>query len=340
MNKIKLSIIIPTYNRKDMLEQCLNSITSQTTSKDRYEVIVIDDGSSDKTDEMVRELQKKHINLYYFRQEHEGAASARNLGASKAKGEILAFTDTDCMVPEDFLENIEGCFQRNPTIPAFLGREVLVFQKKPFRTLSNYYKMQHQKGKEQEKVITKLKPAGNLNSSAFAIRRNCFFDIKGYNDKFEWAGEDYDFEYRLIKAGYKIYLTGKIYVYHYKYDTIVNLIKKFYEYKVAEAENFKNHFKNSLVLKFPYRTILSISHCPFSFYIEIGHFEYLTTMIILLFFYPAFSISGMIVYTFFVYAKTRNFKVLLELILFEYIIGFAGFVGKLVGSFRSRVIYI
>ena len=92
MDKLTLSVIIPTYNRKDILRESLTSLFNQTLSSEKYEIIVIDDGSIDETGDMVKELiPKSPVILKYFRQENKGPASARNLGILNAQGKIILF---------------------------------------------------------------------------------------------------------------------------------------------------------------------------------------------------------------------------------------------------------
>lgn len=100
----KLSIIIPTYNEEKDLLKCLTSLDSQTC-KD-LEVIVVDDGSSDRTLEILSDSIFKNYKLKLMKQDHKGAGAARNLGASKAVGEILVFVDADMTFDEKFLQKL------------------------------------------------------------------------------------------------------------------------------------------------------------------------------------------------------------------------------------------
>ena len=97
----KVSVIIPTFNRKDWLKECLDSVTNQDTKGISYEVIVVDDGSSDGTEDIVHRYKK----TTYLRQKNQGQAAARNLGLSAARGQVIAFTDDDCIPSKDWLRN-------------------------------------------------------------------------------------------------------------------------------------------------------------------------------------------------------------------------------------------
>jgi glycosyltransferase involved in cell wall biosynthesis len=96
----KLSVIVPAYNRENVVEETIDSILRQTEQS--LEVIVVDDGSTDNTGKVVRSIRDARVQ--YFHKENGGAASARNLGLSKAKGKYVAFLDSDDVWPENYVE--------------------------------------------------------------------------------------------------------------------------------------------------------------------------------------------------------------------------------------------
>jgi glycosyltransferase involved in cell wall biosynthesis len=95
----KISVIIPVYNEEKDIAKCLSSLGEQNL-KD-FEVILVDDGSTDQTLEIIK--QEKKLDLTVFKQNHKGPGAARNLAASKAKGEILVFVDADMTFEKNFL---------------------------------------------------------------------------------------------------------------------------------------------------------------------------------------------------------------------------------------------
>lgn len=101
---MKISIIIPTYNEEKAIEECLNSLLGQTLND--FEVIVVDDGSTDNTSEILRSYHSPVASFQFLKQNHKGAGAARNLGAEKAKGEILVFVDADMTFDKGFLKNL------------------------------------------------------------------------------------------------------------------------------------------------------------------------------------------------------------------------------------------
>jgi len=123
-----LSVIIPTYNESDVVSDCLDSLAKQSY-KD-FEVIVVDDGSTDKTWDLLSKLEKdnplekRNLRLEILKQQHEGPGAARNLGVSKAKGEILVFIDADMTFDSNFLKSLVK--------PIMAGRTKGTFSKNEF----------------------------------------------------------------------------------------------------------------------------------------------------------------------------------------------------------------
>lgn len=97
----KLSIIIPVYNAEKYLKQCLDSIINQAFED--FEIILINDGSQDKTEEIIKVYLNKDIRIKAFYQKNAGASVARNTGIDKAKGEFITFIDADDWIEEDYL---------------------------------------------------------------------------------------------------------------------------------------------------------------------------------------------------------------------------------------------
>ena len=102
-----ISVVIPTYNRKPILEKCLKALEKQQLNDDiisNYEIVLVDDGSTDGTLEWLQENKKNFPHVCAFSQDHLGPAAARNLGVTKAKGDIIIFIDSDLVVTETFLQ--------------------------------------------------------------------------------------------------------------------------------------------------------------------------------------------------------------------------------------------
>jgi len=112
---MKFSIIIPTYNRASVIKKTLQSVLNQ--SFDDFEVIVVDDGSTDNTKEIVDTINSNKINYYYKENGERGAA--RNFGVLKAKGKYISFLDSDDLLLPNYFEEASRFIQTNPSVNVF-----------------------------------------------------------------------------------------------------------------------------------------------------------------------------------------------------------------------------
>lgn len=111
-----ISVIVPTYNEEANIAPCLESLCHQTLPRERYEIIVVDGGSTDRT----REIAEQYADLVFV-QTSKKVGGARNDGAKAAQGEILATTDADCVIPPDWLARIDADFTGHPDAVQVFG---------------------------------------------------------------------------------------------------------------------------------------------------------------------------------------------------------------------------
>src|SRR2546421_5753490 len=109
----KISVVIPTKNRSALLAQAIERVESQTLSKDQYEVIVIDNDSSDDTRSVLQQKYKIYANLQMGFQGKPGAAATRNAGLRLAKGDLILFIDDDVQAEPGLLEAHLNCHGKN-----------------------------------------------------------------------------------------------------------------------------------------------------------------------------------------------------------------------------------
>lgn len=115
----KISVVIPAYNEEGVIIDCLSSLDRQSHSN--FEVIIVDDASTDSTPKLVKEYKSDKYKLIFIKQNHKGPGAGRNLGSERATGEILVFVDADMVFNKDFLKKI--------TEPIVLGKEKGTFSK-------------------------------------------------------------------------------------------------------------------------------------------------------------------------------------------------------------------
>ena len=119
---MKFSVIIPVYNSEKFLAKCVDSICDNTFPKDAYEVILIDDGSTDDSLKIANELKEKYGNIVVLFQENSGPAKARNEGIAKARGEYFLFVDSDDEVMPGYFDVLDKTCDGESDIVVFGSR--------------------------------------------------------------------------------------------------------------------------------------------------------------------------------------------------------------------------
>ncbi|MDD5148092.1 MAG: glycosyltransferase [Candidatus ainarchaeum sp.] len=198
---MKASVIIPAFNAEKAIKQCLEALEKQTTGN--FEVIVVDDGSTDKTPE----LAKKFRGIRLLQQKNSGPAAARNLGAKNAKGEIIIFTDSDCIAEKNFLEEMLAPFA-DKKIAGVQGKYKSRQKELAARLTQLEIEQRHEKMAKQESIDF-------MGSYAAAYRKKVFEEMKGFDTSYPMAsGEDTDLSFRISKAGHKMVFSEKAVVWH------------------------------------------------------------------------------------------------------------------------------
>ncbi|MCL5996870.1 MAG: glycosyltransferase [Chloroflexi bacterium] len=212
-----VSVIVPTYNRKDSLRAVLAALEMQIYPLDRLEVIVIDDGSSDGTAEIADE--KFEINLRYIRQTNQGAAVARNRGANEANGAILFFLDDDIAVVPEFISAIVEAHQQHDRLIA-IGN----LQPVTHRAQTVFERIQGVDTATPPNPGTAPILAVNFAdclTGMFSVKRHHFFQIGMLLDlagdgRVAWG--DVDFGYRAHRLGFQFVRCYKAVGYHDDYS--------------------------------------------------------------------------------------------------------------------------
>lgn len=142
---MKLSIIIPVYNVEKYIASCLNSLLNQDLKSDEYEILIIDDGSTDNSILIASKHLDKHKNIHIHSQENAGVGCARNTGLDKAKGEYVYFIDPDDYLADNVLGKILECCYAN-------SLEILTFKSKSTFNL----KIKQSRTENEDLVISKV----------------------------------------------------------------------------------------------------------------------------------------------------------------------------------------
>jgi glycosyltransferase involved in cell wall biosynthesis len=200
------SIVIPTYRRSKQLANLLSSLTSLNYDADRFEVIVVDDGSKESLEPVVS-LFSTDLHITLLKQDNAGPAAARNHGASRAAGHFLAFTDDDCVVDVGWLQTLEETFREAP-LAICGGRALNLLGRNAYSTASHLlldFLYQH--------YSPQMHLGGFYPTDNFAVPRVKFLEMGGFDSKLRF-GEDRDFCFRWASRGYPFRSVPEAVVYH------------------------------------------------------------------------------------------------------------------------------
>lgn len=133
--KLNFSIIIPVYNRPNEIDELLESLTNQDTSN-RFEVLIIEDGSIEKSDFIVQKYSNQ-LNVKYFYKENSGAGASRNFGMENASGNYFIILDSDVIVPKQYISEVKKALENNFT-DAFGGPDAAHISFSPLQKAINH----------------------------------------------------------------------------------------------------------------------------------------------------------------------------------------------------------
>lgn len=226
---MKVSIVVPVRN-DFRIKQCLDSLMLLNYPKKMYEIIVIDNNSISNVETIIKKFP-----AIYARESKIGVSFARNRGIQMAKGEIVAFTDADCVVDSNWIAKIISAFDKDSSIGQVGGR---IRKSKP--------KTWVQKGAEdlakQQLSLQHLtfSPMPYVAGANSAIRKDVFMK-NGLYDTTLGTGEDVDMSWRIWLSGYKIITVKNAIVYHMPRDRITAYFKQFFGYSLGHVLLFKKY---------------------------------------------------------------------------------------------------
>jgi glycosyltransferase involved in cell wall biosynthesis len=236
---MKISVIIPTYNRKSILQECLQSLLNQSISTSDYEILVISDGSDDGTKEFMADFIKAHKNVFYFAQNKKGPSSARNVGIRQARGKYLLFTGDDIIASGDLLKEHLYVLETREDA-AFLGLTLWdnAINISPFmKFIVSYGHQFDYAGLEQGQYC----PWGLFYTSNVSVGRSLVL-AELFDEDFPYpTWEDCELGYRLSKKGIKIVFNKKALAFHHHVITEEEFYKKVRQSGISRICFYKKH---------------------------------------------------------------------------------------------------
>jgi len=209
-----ISVIIPTYNSEKTIADCIGALEKQATDQ-RFEIIVVDDGSKDKTAEAVKPFKT----VRFFQMAHKGPAFARDFGAKMAKGEILLFTDSDCAPEKNWIAEMVAPFSEKSV--AGVSGTYRTNQKEIIARFAQYeIEARHEKMARQESIDF-------IGTFSAGYRKKIFSEFGGFDTSFSTsAGEDPELSFRISEAGHRMVFAPNAIVYHTHPDTVGKYLKQ------------------------------------------------------------------------------------------------------------------
>jgi glycosyltransferase involved in cell wall biosynthesis len=224
----RVSVVVCAYNAERTMEACLASL--ETVDYPDYEVIVVNDGSKDRT----LEISERFPYCRIISQENRGLSVARNVGAEAATGEIVAYTDSDCVADPDWLTylvgrmvdgNLAACGGPNfpPPEDSLVPAAVAVSPGGPTH------------------VLISDEVAEHIAGCNMAFRRDVLLELGGFDPQYRAAGDDVDICWRFQDAGHTIGFSAAAIVWHFRRNTVKAYLNQQRGYGKAEALVYAKH---------------------------------------------------------------------------------------------------
>jgi glycosyltransferase involved in cell wall biosynthesis len=209
-----VSIIIPVWNGRQRIGATLQAIADQTEPRDSFEVIVIDNGSTDGTAEVVRRFPFVRL----LSEPLPGSYRARNLGLAEARGAYVLFTDGDCVPDRDWVAQAIAASKRLPDADLYAGHVALFREEKagPFSARYEELTAFNQKGNVQ---------SGHCVTANWLCRRELLRSVGGFNQDL-LSGGDIDCSRRIVAAGHRLAYVPEMIVKHPTRANLMELIRK------------------------------------------------------------------------------------------------------------------
>ena len=231
---MKFSIIIPVYNRPDEVGELLQSLCEQTV-KD-FEVIIVEDGSVNPCKDVCNKYADI-LSLHYYAKENSGPGQSRNYGAERANGTYVIILDSDVVLPPTYLQAVEDELTQQPC-EAFGGPDAAhpdftPVQKAISYSMTSFFTTGGIRGGKAK--LDKFYP----RSYNMGIRHDIYLELGGFT-KMRF-GEDIDFSYRIVEAGYKPRLFPEAWVWHKRRTDFTKFFRQVYNSGIARINLEKRH---------------------------------------------------------------------------------------------------
>jgi len=240
------SVIVPAYQAAATIGLCLDALNAQTVTRDLYEVIVVDDGSTDGTSEIARRAGAQVIV-----QPNSGAAAARNRGAAVARGDLLLFTDADCAPVPGWIAALVA-----PFVDEHVAGAKGTYLTDQHALVSRFTQLEYQ---DRYDRMADVESIDFVDTYSAAYRRDIFLANAGFDPAFRFD-EDQEFSFRLTEKGYRLVFAPAAQVYHRHNATLAAYIRRKF---------LMGHWKVPVTRRHPGRAVKD-SHTPQALKLQMG----------------------------------------------------------------------
>lgn len=321
---MQISVVVPTYRRPDLLLKCLRALVTQRFDRNQYEIIIVSDGPDELTKNMFNKWIKRKLHKvsYHSLPEKKGPAAVRNYGWLLAKGEVIAFTDDDCVPDAYWLQSFWNNYKPGSNI-AFTGKTIVPLPQKPT---------------DYELNVSHLQTADFITANCCCSKKALEI-TGGFDEQFRMAWrEDSDLEFKFLQE--------KIPIVKVEDAVVIHPVRKA-KWGVSIKEQKKTMFNVLLYKKYPdlYRQKIQAKP-PLIYYATILSFIVMLCGLIL-HLNLIFAIGGVVwlgLTVWFITRRLQNtthaFEHVLEMTLTSFVIPFLSIYWQMYGVFKYKVVLI
>ena len=297
-----VTVIVPVRNGAQTIQPLLESLQTLDYEPSKVEVIVVDGNSKDKTQEIVKKYPVKLVV-----ENKKGINLARNMGIKNSTGEIIAFTDSDCIVPPNWVTKIVENF-KDPEVSCVGGSAI---------ALDNDFISQYADNSivrlmpifTKREELKQVKPFfGHPAGCNMAFRRKAVEEVGFFDEQIQYGFDEVEFADRICRAGYKMVLDPEVSVWHKHRSTFGEFLKQNFQYGKGSGLVFKKKLMKDSVSKWTFQAIIGFV----TWLGIIGIFTFLTiTSNSSLFFWTLFAFTGLpliVVGSVYAYRSIKNKK--------------------------------
>jgi glycosyltransferase involved in cell wall biosynthesis len=317
----KISVVIPTYNRVELLLRCLMNLLNQNFDKGAYEIIVVSDGPDERTKSKVLDLAAQYSISFYSLPYKQGPAAARNVGWKSAKGELIAFTDDDCLPDANWLKEIWNYYKHEEYF-VYTGRVIVPISKQPTDFELNTSRLE----------------TGEFVTANCICTKQALTKVDGFDERFKAAWrEDSDLHFKLLQH--------KIRIYKNENAIVVHPVRKA-KWGVSMKEQKKSLYNALLYKKYPKLYRQRIKANPNWLYygitvlflagiiaLVVGMKKFSATVLLGWIFLTAVFIARRLKHT------SRSFSHVSEMVITSFVIPFLSVFWTLYGAYKYRVLF-